>query len=58
VDHNLPIPPNPGSYHGWAELLALVGDLRRVAHDPTLDPDDALRRIRDPFADHDQGRVD
>jgi hypothetical protein len=52
------LPPPEPARHGWAELLTLVGDLRRLAHDTTLEPDDALRRIRDPFADHDQGRVD
>ena len=42
--------------HSIAETLALVDELRRLAHDTTLEPDDALRRIRDTFADHDQGR--
>jgi hypothetical protein len=56
VDHNPPIPPNPGSCHGWAELLALVDELRRLAHDTTLAPDDAMRRVRDLFADCDDHR--
>jgi hypothetical protein len=29
--------------------------VRRLAHDRTLAPDDAMRRIRDLFADHDHG---
>jgi hypothetical protein len=45
-------PPGPGR-HGWAELLALVGAIRRLAYDITLAPDDAMRRIRDAFADYD-----
>jgi hypothetical protein len=53
VDHNLPIPPNPGSNHGWAELLALVGAIRRLADDRSLEPDDAMRRIRHLFLDDD-----
>ena len=41
-------PPEPGR-HGWAELLALVGDLRRLAYDRSLDDADRARRIRDRF---------
>jgi hypothetical protein len=44
----------PGQ-HTWAELLRLVGAVRSAAYDRTLAPDDALRRIRDAFADYDQG---
>jgi hypothetical protein len=29
-------PPEPGR-HGWADLLRLVGDVRRLAYDRTLD---------------------
>lgn len=54
MDHNLPIPPNPGSYHGWAELLALVDAIRAIAFDRSLDDADVARRIRDAFADHDR----
>ena len=46
-------PPEPAR-HNWAELLTLVGAIRRVAYDLTLAPDDALRRIRDAFADYDR----
>ena len=49
--------PEPAR-HGWAELLNLVGAVRRAAYDPTLEPDDALRRIRDAFHDYDhQGGI-
>jgi hypothetical protein len=41
-------PPEPGR-HGWAELVALVGDLRRLAYDRSLDDADRARRIRDRF---------
>lgn len=54
MNPNLPIPPNPGSYHGWAELLAMLDRIRAIAHDHTLEPGDALRRLRDAFADYDQ----
>ncbi len=47
-------PPEPAR-HGIAELLTLVDELRRLAHDATLEPDDALRRIRDAFAGYDEG---
>jgi hypothetical protein len=53
VSNNLPIPPNPGSYHGWAELLTLVGGIRRIAYDRTMAPDDQMSRIRDLFLDYD-----
>jgi hypothetical protein len=43
--------PTPGR-HGWAELLTLVGDLRRLAFS-RLDADDAMRRIRDRFSEYD-----
>ena len=45
-------PPGPDR-HGWAELLTLVGTIRRLAYDRSLAPDDAMRRIRDTFADYD-----
>jgi hypothetical protein len=47
-------PPEPAR-HGWAELLTLVGGVRRIAYDITLEAGDALRRIRDAFADYDAG---
>jgi hypothetical protein len=47
-------PPEPAR-HGIAELLRLVGAVRRIAYDITLEADDALRRIRDAFADYDHG---
>jgi hypothetical protein len=43
--------------HNWADLLRLVDDLRRLAHDRTLDDADRARRIRDRFGEHD-GRFD
>ena len=46
------IMPEPGR-HGWAELLALVGDVTRLAYDRSLAPDDAMRRIRDQCGAYD-----
>jgi hypothetical protein len=43
--------------HNWADLLRLVDDLCRLAHDRTLDDADRARRIRDRFGEHD-GRFD
>jgi hypothetical protein len=40
--------------HGWAELLTLVGAVRRLAFDTSLPPTEALGRIRDAFQDYDQ----
>ena len=45
-------PPEPGR-HGIAELLALMTAIRRIAYSRALAPDDAMRRIRDAFADYD-----
>ena len=45
----------PSGRHTWAELLRLVGAVRHIAYDPSLAPDDALRRIRDTFHDYDEG---
>jgi hypothetical protein len=39
--------------HGCAELLRLVGAVRHIAHDRTIEPDDAMRRIRDAFVVYD-----
>jgi hypothetical protein len=47
-------PPEPGR-HGWAELLDLVGDLRRLAYDRSLDDADRARRIRDRIGVYDHG---
>jgi hypothetical protein len=43
--------------HGWAELLTLVGAVRRLAFDRTLPASEALGRIRDAFHDYDEGGV-
>ena len=45
-------PPEPAR-HGIAELLRLVGAIRRIAYDVTLEAGDAMRRIRDLFAEYD-----
>jgi hypothetical protein len=50
VSYTLPPPEHP---HTWAELLALVGAIRRIAYDVTLEAGDARRRLRDVFADYD-----
>jgi hypothetical protein len=47
-------PPEPAR-HSIAELLALVGAIRRIAYDITLEAGDALRRIRDLYAEYDAG---
>ena len=46
-------PPNEPPRHGWAELLTLVGDLRRLAYDSSLDDADRARRIRDRLGVYD-----
>jgi hypothetical protein len=46
-------PPSQPGRHGIAELLTLVGAIRRIAYDVTLEAGDAMRRIRDAFADYD-----
>src|SRR5215204_4402506 len=50
-------PPPDRGRHGWAELLALVGDLRCLAYDRSLDDADRARRIRDRIDEYD-GRFD
>ena len=40
--------------HGIADLLRLVGAVRRVAYDITLEAGDALRRIRYLYAEYDE----
>jgi hypothetical protein len=44
----------PSGHHTWAELLQLVGAVRRMAFDRTLPPE-ALGRIRDAYHDYDEG---
>jgi hypothetical protein len=48
------IMPEPAR-HGWAELLTLVGAVRRLAFDRSLPPSEALGRIRDAFRSYDEG---
>jgi hypothetical protein len=48
--NTVPTPPPEPVRHGWAELLTLVGAIRRIAHDITLEAGDALRRFRDLYA--------
>ena len=51
------IPP-PEPRHGWAELLTLVGTVRRLAFDTSLPPTEALGSIRDAVHDYDsQGDI-
>ena len=46
-------PPQEPGRRGWAELLKLVDDLRRLAYDRALELDDAMCRIRDRFGEYD-----
>jgi hypothetical protein len=41
--------------HGWADLLTLVGEIRRIAYLPSyqMGCDEQMRRIRDLFHDFD-----
>ena len=50
------IPP-PERRHGITELLRLVAAVRRIAHDRTLPPSEALGRIRDAYRDYDHRRA-
>jgi hypothetical protein len=43
----------PNGHHTWADLLRLVGAVRRLAYDLSLDNADRARRIRDQFAEYD-----
>jgi hypothetical protein len=45
-------PPEPG-HHGWADLLRLVDEIRRLAYDRSLDDVDRARRIRDRIGEYD-----
>jgi hypothetical protein len=48
----------PSAHHTWAELLRLVGVVRRLAFDRNLPPAEALGRIRDAYHDYDhQGGI-
>ncbi len=47
-------PPQQPGRPGWAQLLTLVGAVRRLAFDRTLPPTEAMGRIRDAFNDYDQ----
>jgi hypothetical protein len=40
--------------HSISDTLALIDGIRAIAHDRSLDDDDAMRRIRDLLADHEQ----
>jgi hypothetical protein len=43
----------PSGHQTWADLLRLVGAVRRLAFDRNLPPAEALGRIRDLFAGYD-----
>ena len=43
----------PSGHHTWAELLRLVGAVRRLAFERSLDDADRERRIRDRFGEYD-----
>jgi hypothetical protein len=47
-------PTVPSGHHTWAELLRLVGSVRRLEFDRNLPPSEAMGRIRDAFHDYDQ----
>jgi hypothetical protein len=53
---NSAMPWRPGS-HGWADLLRLLDELRRLAFDRSLDDADRSRRIRDWIGEY-NGRFD
>jgi hypothetical protein len=48
------VPTNP-SRHGMADLLRLVGAVRRLAFDRNLPAVEAIGRVRDLFAEYDEG---
>jgi hypothetical protein len=50
------IPPEPR--HTLADLLTLVGAIRRIAYDFSMEPDDQMRRIRDLFLEYDHPEAD
>ena len=41
--------------HSWHDLLTLVGAIRRIAFDTSLEPLSAVGRIRDTFTTYDEG---
>ena len=45
----------PG-HRTWTDLLRLIGDIRRLAFDTTLEPIYAIGRVRDLFTDYDQAQ--
>jgi hypothetical protein len=51
--------PTPGR-HNWAELLRLVGAIRRIAYLPSyvMTCDEQMRTIRDAFYDYDHPEDD
>jgi hypothetical protein len=51
-DRTHTLPPSEPGRHGIAELLTLVGAIRRLAFG-TLPPIEALGRIRDAFREYD-----
>jgi hypothetical protein len=51
------VPPREPGRHGWADMLKLLDEIKRLAFDHTLDDADRARRIRDRLGEHD-GRFD
>jgi hypothetical protein len=49
-----PMDTVPSGHNTWAELLTVVGIVRRLAFARNLPPTEALGRIRDAFQDYDQ----
>jgi hypothetical protein len=50
-------PPREPDRHGLADLLTLVGAVRRLAFDHTLPASEALGRIRDAIRSYDEEGV-
>jgi hypothetical protein len=50
--------PPPDPRRSIADVLCLVGRIRRIAYGLTLEPEDRMRRIRDEFLSYDQPEVD
>jgi hypothetical protein len=48
------VPPHEPGRHGWAELLTLVGAVRRLAFDTSLPPTEAMGGIRHAYRDYDR----
>jgi hypothetical protein len=46
-------PPQGPGRHGWADLLRLLDELRRLAFDRSIDDADRARGIRDAIREHD-----